>query len=159
MCMCKVPSVNGTPNAYCWNDASKTSTYPVMSPELLEGDTVLFDEPGRCGRKCDSHSHHFTLVKNYSWCAVVCRHGNGTERYDIPDHGNAIVPCLASMDSDSRYWTMQAIWTACQNAASKSASNTRATYEKAIIQKRVKVRTRKGRKSVHVMPENMLVSA
>lgn len=48
MCCCDQPNVNGTPG-YKWQPRDKPMTRQVNPPDIQDGDTLLFDEPGRCG--------------------------------------------------------------------------------------------------------------
>ncbi len=82
MCCCGQPTINGTPGAYSW-DGKTWSTRQPEPPPLQEGDTLLYDEPGRCGG-IDHHSHHFRLVRRqYGGHVVLVRHGGGDERFGI----------------------------------------------------------------------------
>lgn len=153
MCMCKVPSVNGTPNAYSWNDQSVTMTYQVNPPAALEGDDLVFDEPGRCERgKCDSHSHHMRLYRNGHQFILACRHGGGDERYAMRTYAD-LSTAMAGLDSNPRYWMLLSMWMACREAAQAASFTTRVEYNRAIMQKRVRVRSRHGQKRVEIMPE------
>jgi hypothetical protein len=79
MCCCGKPSINGQPNAYSW-DGKSYSTRAPNAPDLMEGDELIYDLPGRCGGM-DSHCHHLRLVKaRFGGYALLVRHGGGDER-------------------------------------------------------------------------------
>lgn len=71
MCCCAKPNVNGE-LGYSW-DGKNVSTRPVAAPTITDRDTLLFDEPGRCGGM-DSHCHHYRLVKDIG-ISLLVRHG------------------------------------------------------------------------------------
>lgn len=59
-----------------WNNEG-ISTRRVDPPKIEEGETIIFDEPGRCGG-IDSHCHHYQLVKsNCGTISLLVRHGAG----------------------------------------------------------------------------------
>ena len=82
MCCCGKPTINGQINAYSW-DGKAFMTYEPNPPALEEGDTLLWDEPGRCGG-IDAHSHHFRLVKRqWGGLSLLVRHGGGDARLSL----------------------------------------------------------------------------
>jgi len=153
MCMCGKPTLNGTPG-YSWN-GEKPHIYPVHPPAMAEGDTLVHDEPGRCGG-LDSHSHHFRVVVNYTKPYLLVRHGGGDERHELGY--KLCLPALASLDSDSRYWLLQSIHSAIREAQSKARDCEGAKWRRAIIDKRAKVRRRGGRVRVEILPEIVTAS-
>ena len=156
MCNCKsrFPSgtVNNTPGGYAWND-NRFHTYndPPISPR--EGEDVVFDEPGRCsGARVDSHSHHVALISNGGLLSVICRHGGGEFRYSIPEYRSQIINMLARMTSDERYWFLLSIWEGMDHAAKEARIDTSREWQRAAIEKRIRVRSRKGMRRAEVLP-------
>jgi hypothetical protein len=54
-------------------DGKNVGTREVDAPALLDGDVLLFDEPGRCGG-LDSHCYHYRVVKR-AGLSLLVRHG------------------------------------------------------------------------------------
>ncbi len=135
MCMCSEPNVNGQPG-YSW-DGKNIGTRPVHPPTLKDGDVLLFDEPGRCGGM-DSHCHHYRLVKGPT---LLVAHGGGEERMrlSLPDSKRGF-DVFAAMDSNTRYWVLNALHHAAKNAEREAENATAATYRKAFAEGRLKKR-------------------
>jgi len=151
-------SVNGEIGAYYWN-TNQAQTRQPTPPEALEGETVVFDEPGRCtGADIDSHCHHVTLFKASTGYVLACRHGGGTVRFPLRGYCR-IVEALTPMDSDSRYWTMLSLWRMADGAAREAKDNTAANWKAAAVEKRIKVRKRQGRRYVEIAPRIVHVPA
>jgi hypothetical protein len=153
MCCCGKPNVNGTPGAYSW-DGKSFSTRQPCPPDLMEGDELLYDEPGRCGG-LDCHSHHFTLVKctRYGTYDVVVRHGGGDERFSLGVTGRLLVPSFASLDSNGRYWLMHTLYSS-RNEVQRATEGTEALrWRTAAAEKRIKTRKLRGRGLVKVWIE------
>lgn len=150
MCCCGKPNVNGQPG-YSW-DGKSFSTRPVNPPELLEGDELLYDEPGRCGG-VDCHAYHFRIVKRTYYLALLVRHGGGDESFDLSfTVAKNMLPSLAAMDSNARYWLMHTIYSAARDAADKATEKQRAFWRTAAAEKRIK--TRKVNRGVKVWVED-----
>jgi len=143
MCCCGKPTVNGEPG-YRWNNPdAPPSTYPVNPPDLQEGDTLLYDEPGRCGG-LDSHSHHFRVVRHYSSLFLYVRHGGGDERTRLGGVTEHFTNLLAALDSTARYWTLAAMWYTMSHAARDAQHSEHSKWVHAIAQKRIKTQKRRG---------------
>lgn len=147
MCMCShkygKPNINGQPG-YSWN--GEDGVHPVHSPELEDGDELVYDEPGRCGG-VDAHSHHFRLVKRYGQYAVVFCHGGGVGRFVVPHYkgaANQLIDLLAAMDSNMRYWMMHAMYHVYSEGGRAAREDERAVWVSAAVEKRIKLRRRKG---------------
>ena len=152
MCMCEHPNVNGTPNAYSWNNTNK-STRPVDPPELRDGDELLYDEPGRCGG-LDCHSHHFRLVKSgYGGHDVLVRHGGGDERVSVFNMGKQLISSFAALDSNGRYWMMHALYSTHSHVKQRTADEVRRHWQQAAAEKRIKTRKARGHGTVKVWIE------
>lgn len=133
MCCCGTQNINGTPG-YSW-DGKSFGTYPTMPPTLTEGDTLLFDEPGRCGG-IDSHSHHYRVVKNCGFF-LLFRHGGGEGRIRL---SNPRALNFEAMDSNTRYWIMNAIFHAQNDARREGLSEASQEYRQAFAEGRLKKR-------------------
>lgn len=110
MCICGKPTINGQPG-YRWNNPNESGVHPINAPTLKDSDVLVFDEPGRCGG-LDSHSHHFTVVKEYGTYYLLTRHGGGEERANLHAYGNktGMIDTLAALDSNARYWLLHALY-------------------------------------------------
>src|ERR1017187_6710586 len=135
MCCCAQPNINGEPG-YSW-DGKVVSARPVDPPTLMDGDTLLFDEPGRCGGM-DSHCHHYRLVKRYSYGTILLvRNGGGDKivRLSFPRGFS-----LDGMDSNTRYWLLNAIYHASSDGERSGIDKTSQQYRKAFVDGRLKKR-------------------
>lgn len=160
MCCCDQPNVNGQPG-YKWQPSHAPSVRPVSAPDLAEGDTLLIDEPGRCGG-IDSHSHHYRLVRAKFGMALLVRHGGGDQRIDL-SHGNqkAVIAGLLALDSTARYWILNSLFYADMDAKLRTAGEVELKWRAAASEKRIKTRKRRGvhNKSVDVWIEPAATSA
>jgi len=149
MCACGTPNVNGQPG-YRWQPNDPPGTRMPYAPELAEGDGLLFDEPGRCGWRLDSHCHHYRVVGPDF--ALLVRHGGGVERVRL-SNGLAVVNALQALDSDGRYWLLNTIHHAQSDANRRGRANESRYWHLAALDKRIRVRTRHGQRRVEVLPE------
>ena len=147
MCCCSEPNENGQPG-YSW-DGKIVSTRPVNPPMLNDGDMLLFDEPGRCGGM-DSHCHHYRLVKSAGGTMLLVQHGGGTERLRVSLPRGFSLDC---MDSNTRYWILNAIYHASSDARRDSRDETSLEYRKAFVDGRLKKRKLPARGVVKVWIE------
>lgn len=157
MCMCKHATgsnnINGQPG-YCWNDAKHISVRPVNPPDLQDGDTLLYDLPGRCGRGTDSHCHHFRIVKaQWGGKALLVRHGGGDERIDLGSRAG--VSILDSLSDEDRYWLCQMLYHTQEHAAREARDKANAMWRKAATEKRIKTRKFPARGYVKVWIEDV----
>lgn len=160
MCCCEKPNVNGQPG-YSW-DGKSAGVHPANPPALKEGDTLVYDEPGRCGG-LDCHSHHFRVVKGEhgSRHYLLVRHGGGDERIELVSSwgclvgamGRAEVDHLAPLDSNGRYWLLHTIYSVHRDAARTARQRTAAEWMQAAATKRIKTRKTRGYHSVRVWIE------
>ena len=124
MCCCEKPTINGEPGCKMTYESSP-SVYTPNPPALLEGDDLLFDEPGRCGG-LDSHSHHFRLVRHgCGSVTLLVRHGGGDERIRLFPHRD-LPKILAGLDSTARYWMLATIHSAHSDGSSDARERERA---------------------------------
>ena len=149
MCFCDKPTINGTaPVKTCFEYPA--SNYQPNPPALLDGDVLLFDEPGRCGG-LDSHSHHFRLVKHgCGTVSLLVRHGGGDERIRLYPHRD-LPKILGALDSTARYWMLAALHSAYSDGETYGRDRERGTWSQAAVDKRIK--TRKSRYTVKVWIE------
>jgi len=152
MCYCKTHHVNGTPGQYSW-DGKTFGTYPVDPPKLPEEDhTVVMSAAGRCVKGLDSHSYHVTITEydGGRFC-VGCRNGSGDSWFDIP-RGKHLVAALKTLDDESRYFAMLALWQTARNASAMGHAFEERRWAHAVLDKRVKVRKRRGTRRVEIIP-------
>jgi hypothetical protein len=146
MCMCSKPTINGQPG-YCWDNKEHVSMYPINAPDMQDGDELLYDEPGRCGRGLDSHCHHFRVVKSYAQHFLLVRHGGGDERFRLR---YTLVDLLRTLDDDSRYWVLQSIYHTIDDASRESEAKEREYWMQAAASRRIKTRKVRGSNRVNV---------
>ena len=151
MCCCGKPTINGQPGAYSW-DGQTFSTRQPWAPELMGGDSLLWDEPGRCGG-IDAHSHHFRLVKGYGGTlSILVQHGGGRERVNLGSGVRALILHLDTLDSDGRYWLLHTLYSAHCDGADRAREETSAYWRQAAADKRIKTRKVRGGVRVSVEP-------
>ena len=139
MCCCLKPNVNGTPGAYSW-DGKTFLTREPNPPPLGEADTLLWDEPGRCGG-IDCHSHHFRLVSRGAYSlTLLVRHGGGDERVPLPGMVRHILPMLDGLSSDQRFWLLHSLYSTYTDAKSLGTLSTASMWRQAAAEKRIKTR-------------------
>lgn len=155
MCCCDKPTVNGE-LGYKWQPNDKPSIRPVDPPSLSELDTLRYDEPGRCGG-VDSHCHHYRVVGT-SFLEVLYKHGAGEGRIRLAN-SNALAPILAALDSNARYWMLNAICHAYQDGAQQGSERAGTYWRTAAIEKRIKVRRMPKQDRVKVWIEPKLITA
>lgn len=154
MCCCPSPNVNGTPNAYSW-DGIRTSTRPVDAPSIaLVSETVILDEPGRCGNGVgDCHSHHFTVVKQqYGGLVLLVRHGGGDERIAL-GYRCALIDLIEPLGTHERYKALHSIYNVASTAAKAARDKTLHTWQQAAAEGRIKTRKQRGSNTVKVWIE------
>ena len=153
MCSCGKPTINGE-FGYRWQPGDAPGVYPVMAPRLLEGDHILFDEPGRCGT-ADSHSHHYRMVLNDGWIYLVVAYGGGEERVKL---GGSVtrefLRGLEDMDTQFRYWTLGVLFSVHRNAVREARAAEAQKWREAAAGKRIKTRKQRGSGAVKVWIES-----
>lgn len=119
MCCCVEPTINGQ-MGYKWQPGDTPMVLPVNPPDT--GDKcVVFDEPGRCGG-VDSHCHHYRIAGTGHSAVLYCRNGGGDTVIRL-SNAPTVVDALDELDSNGRYWLLNAMYHAAQDAASKAAEN------------------------------------
>lgn len=150
MCCCGKPTLNGE-TGYRWNCDDPPGIRPLAPPQLDEGDTLLYDEPGRCGG-LDSHCHHYRLVQHYGWTFLLVRHGGGDERFRL-SCTKALLDGFAAMTSTVRYWTFNSIFHARSDARCQARENESVRWRKAAAAKRIRTRKVRGSNAIKVWIE------
>lgn len=146
MCCCGKAVINGE-EGYSW-DGKTFGVRSPSAPEIKDTDTLVYDEPGRCGG-LDCHCHHFRVVKGTDGLNLLVRHGGGTERFRL---FNTMLKPLASLDSNGRFWMLHEIFWIQSQSAREAADKERLYWRKAAAEKRIK--TRKCRDRVKVWIES-----
>lgn len=148
MCCCASPNVNGTPG-YQWSPKDPPSVRPINPPATDRH--VLYDEPGRCGGQ-DSHCHHYRVVGSAtgaSFPSLLVRHGGGDEEIRL-SNGKAVRAALDLLDSNGRYWLLNALYHAHADARRDGAAVEAARWRTAAAERRIKVRKVRGQAAVRV---------
>lgn len=149
MCCCDKPTVNGEPG-YKWQPTDNPSVRPPQPPAIMDGDVLLFDEPGRCGG-IDSHSHHYRVVQNCGLSLLV-RHGGGDERIRLSLYKQQ-PEILLNLSSSDRYWILNAIYHAYSDGKKRGSDYATEEWQTAAIEKRIKTRKAKGYNSARAWIE------
>lgn len=156
MCCCGKPTINGE-HGFRWQPNDLPGVYPVMAPKIVDGDQILFDEPGRCGSG-DSHSHHYRLVKNNGRIYLVVAHGAGEERVKLsPSASKEFLHGFEQMHPEFRYWTMGVIFSAHWEAAREARAAEAQKWREAAATKRIKTRKQRGSGAVKVWIESAVL--
>jgi hypothetical protein len=121
---------------YRWQPTDEPQIRPVNPPDLKPTETLLYDEPGRCGG-LDSHSHHYRVVSEYGSLTLVVRHGGGDERISLY---KPTLNALAALDSNARYWMLHAIDSAHGKGRREGQETETMRWRKAAAEKRIKTR-------------------
>lgn len=151
MCFCEKPTINGTaPVKTCFEYPA--SSYQPNPPALQEDESLLFDEPGRCGG-IDSHAYHYRVAKWHSIYFLLVRHGGGDERLRLHLYGRGLVEALTLMGSNTRYWILNETYQVHSDAKDEATAETSSTWRKAAAEKRIKTRKQPSRGVVKVWIE------
>lgn len=150
MCCCDKPNINGE-LGYKWQPNDRPVIRRPDPPTLTEYDTLLYDEPGRCGGQ-DSHCHHYRVV-GQTFLTLLYKHGGGEGRIRL-SNSKALIPILASLDSNARYWLMNSIYHAYADGQRNGAERTEERWRMAAAEKRIKTRKLPYNKGVKVWMES-----
>jgi len=157
MCCCGKPNINGEPGAYSWDGKSFSTRHP-NPPDLLDGESLVYDLPGRCGRKTDSHSHHFRLVLDgVGRLILVVRHGGGDERLRLGHKSDLDI--YQALSDDQRYWLVAAIHHGANDRKREAVEQAHAHWRLAAAEKRIKTRKVRGGSAVKVWIEDQKPAA
>lgn len=152
MCCCEKPNINGE-FGYKWNlPSGPAGIHSPNPPDIPEGYTLLYDEPGRCGG-IDAHSYHYRVVKVHGFIELLVRHGDGDERVKLCFWKQQI-EIFAPLDSDSRFWILNAIYHAHREGARDAESKECQIWMQAAADKRIKTRRlpKQGKIKVWIEP-------
>jgi hypothetical protein len=150
MCCCGKPVINGQPG-YKWQPNDKPGVYPAMPPALGEHDTLLFDEPGRCGG-LDAHCHHYRVVKRRGVLYLLVKHGGGEEAFRLSST-DSLTETLSALDTNARYWLLHTIYYAHHDGISDGYKEATDKWYKAAAEKRIKTRKQRNSDRVKVWIE------
>lgn len=150
MCCCGKPVVNGEPG-YRWSPGEEAHVRPVNAPDVGPHDTLIYDEPGRCGG-LDSHSHHYRVVLSFATTYLLVRHGSGDERVPL-NYSNTLKEPLSQLDSNARYWLLNTIYHVHAEAGRRGRETEAEKWRKAAAEKRIKTRKQPRQNSVKVWIE------
>jgi len=150
MCCCGKPTINGQPG-YKWQPNDPPSIRAAYPPALDEHDTLIYDEPGRCGG-IDAHSYHFRVVRVFGSLFLLVRHGGGDERLRL-HNTPSLNATLASLDSNARYWLLHTIYYAHHDGAQHAREETTQLWRQAAAEKRIKTRKQRNTGTVKVWIE------
>lgn len=154
MCCCGKPIINGQAG-YKWQPSDAPGVYPVNPPDIPKDHVLIFDEPGRCG-KLDSHSHHFRVTRVMGGLWLHVRHGAGDEHCQL-GHNPSLIAFLETTDSDTRYWLLSVVHRAYREGRDAGSTSERAYWRTAAIEKRIKLRKKRGTDAwvVDVLPHTL----
>jgi hypothetical protein len=147
MCCCEKPTVNGE-FGYKWQPNDIPIVRTPHAPELLEDQSLLYDEPGRCGG-LDSHSHHYRLVRWYSSLYLLVRHGGGDESFRLCTT-TTLLDTLTALDSNARYWVLNALYHAHSDGKKAGIDKAENYWRAAAADGRIKTRKLRGQNAVRV---------
>lgn len=140
MCYCGTPTVNGQPGEFLNH---------LRPPDLSTDDTLVFDEPGRCGG-IDCHAYHYRLVKTpFGGADLLVRHGGGSVRVRI-SNPKALIAAMEALDSHGRFWVFSSIYFAHSDAQRAAHESEAATWRQAAAEGRIKTRKLRGKDAVRV---------
>lgn len=131
-------------------------------PTPKDGETILFDEPGRVldlkaeGGKynVDYRSHSFRVfASEVGSITLAVKHGGGQERWHVGSENAPLLHALARLSSDERYFTLYAIMEAHTRSAQMGYARACGEYESAFIEGRLKKRKERGKNQVRVWIE------
>lgn len=119
------------------------------APEIQKGDKIVFSECGRLlpsvgGRAGDMicyRSHYFRVVRGqYGGFRLLVKHGGGQEEIPLGGEYRGLIPVLATLDSDSRYIALYALYDVNKEATYKAERATKEEYMTAFLEGRMKSR-------------------
>ena len=150
--MCMGHTKSPTLNSEC--------NYGVAGPKMEEGETIVYDEQGRCKPQVngkggtDYHSHHFRVFKaEYGGHRFAVKHGGGDESYSMYAH-TRVVEILAILDSDARYLMLHALWKQWSDGENLGRDQSDKLWRTAAAEKRIKTRKMPGQAMVKVWIED-----
>lgn len=152
MCCCGKPVVNGE-MGYKWQPNDAPMVRRVDAPTVAEDETLIYDEPGRCGG-IDSHSHHYRVITWHSMISLRVKHGGGEETVPLRLYGNGLREAIAAMDSNMRYWLLNELYHIHSDARRTGQQNESVKWRKAAANKQIKTRKQRGSNEIKVWIED-----
>ena len=155
MCACETPTINGEPG-FKWQPNDSPSVCPIDPPTVAIDETILYDEPGRCGG-IDSHCHHYRVtcwMKTRYYLRV--RNGTGDHALPLRLYGKGLKETLAALDANSLYWLLNEIYSVHRDAEKQGREFERQVWSKAAAEGRLKTRKVRGQNNVKVWIERPL---
>lgn len=137
---------------------------PWRAPALADGDTLLFDEPGRVlpsGFRpgsivdVDYRAFYIRLVRDSvgAVCLLV-RHGAGEERHTLRSQAETFHTGLTALQTNVRYGVLFALYDAIRTAANHAAEKTAYEYRTAFLEGRLKKRRNRANGTAKVWIES-----
>lgn len=133
MCGCGKPTRNGE-KGYSWDGKEKGVRQPWY-PQLQEGDELLYDEPGRCGRRIDSHCFDVRIVRNGRGLNALVQNGRGDFRFGLLYVNQED---LDSLGSDGRYWLVVSMYHELERRERDTRQREHERFTRAYIQRRIR---------------------
>lgn len=127
-------------------------TDPLFAPELLEGDVIMYDEPGRIiyrpkelaryeGEATDYRSHWYRLIKpRFGPWTLLVKHGGGTERVELGYDYNNFPAIFDPLTSDARYLLMNQLMLTHRAGQDNERAAVANRYKAAFVEGRLKKR-------------------
>lgn len=156
MCCCDKPTINGE-FGYKWQPSHAPGIYHPYPPELNEGDVIMFDEPGRCVKGLDAHSHHYRLVANHGSFYLTVQHGGGKEQFRL-SQGNTFIDLLLHVDSNTRYRALHTLYYAYHEGRDRAREATNAFWQTAAVEKRIRTRKQRGTGNIKVWVQPKIIT-
>lgn len=133
------------------------------APPLLEGEELIFDEPGRVlthtkpdgtpgSRVCYS-AYHFRLVRpQFGGYVLRVKTGLGVQSFALGHEANT-AKTMEYMTPDARFHLMHTLMELARDYAKDAAAKTAGEYCKAFADGRLKKRKQRGKNAVDVWIE------
>lgn len=136
-------------------------TQDWRAPTVPEGQTLVFDEPGRVmdrrtnggGSDVCYRSYWFRVTRWHSALILRIKHGGGEESQPLGYVEDAIHTILHALDSDARFFVLWELYDARKEGAKQAAARTAASYSQAFVDGRLKKRKRRGTSTYDVWIE------
>lgn len=140
-------------NAEAIAHEQRTSTWqndPNRAPALLEGDQIMYDEPGRIiyrtaekkpGDGTDYRSHWYRLIKpRFGPWTLLVRHGGGDERVELGYDYNNFPAIFDPLTPDARYLLMNQLMLTHRAGHDNGRAQTTQRYKEAFVEGRLRKR-------------------
>lgn len=127
---------------------------PARAPSVGNGDVVLMELPGRVlkcsvtGRGVCYRAYYFRVVWVPGQVAVIrikVRHGGGSEEFSVSPR---LFSGIWELTDDEQYLTVYEIYQLVSSTVRQAVAKTAGQWERAVLEKRVRTKTKGGIKSV-----------